>query len=150
VIYARPKSTSAAEADAICKGNQLKSNFREALRKSQLAVERSDEVGVQVAGKNEILPTVRGERGKEPVPEQRVPTWSVAVVGHAETHADHARGVRDAQEVGVSADKVKFRLWNWPDRVGLSGGDQDPIIPGPSILRNAHRSGAPRLEYLSE
>ncbi len=36
------------------------------------------------------------------------------------------------------------------ERVGLSGGDQDPVIPSPSILRDAHRRGTPLLEHLSE
>jgi len=104
VINARPRSASTAETDAICDWNQLQPNFRKSLRQSKFSVEWSDEVGVQVASQNEVLPAVRRERIKEPVPEQRVAARRLAVIGHAEPHADHPRGERHAEEVGVRAD----------------------------------------------
>jgi len=52
VINPRAGSTSAAEADAVSNWNQLQANLSKALRESQLAVERSDEICVQVAGQN--------------------------------------------------------------------------------------------------
>ena len=67
VINARAGAALAAEADAVCDRNQLQSNFRKALRESQLAVEWADEVGIQVAGQDQVFTAVWRERIKEPV-----------------------------------------------------------------------------------
>ena len=150
MINARAGAALAAEADTVRDGNQLQANFRKALSESELAVEWADEVGVQVAGQDQVLTAVRRERIKEPVPEQRVAAGRLAVIGHAEPHADHPRGERHAEEVGVRADQIQFRLRDRPQRVGLLGGDQDPILSAPSIPRDAHGGGAPLVEHLGE
>ena len=150
MINARARAALAAEADTVRNRNQLQANLLKALSESQLAVEWADEVGIQVAGQDQVLTAIWRERIKEPVPEQRVAARRLAVIGHAEPHADHPRGERHAEEVGVRADQIQFRLRDRPQRVGLLGGDQDPIVPGPLIPRDAHGGGAPLLEHLGE
>ena len=67
MINARAWAALAAEADAICDRNQLQANLRKALSEPQLAVEWADEVGIQVAGQDQVFTAVWRERIKEPV-----------------------------------------------------------------------------------